>query len=62
MEQLAGCSDGATCPTIWADGDEIVIVQGYQATGAEVLPPTPDGETRVRIPRSVLIEAATRLQ
>jgi hypothetical protein len=62
LEKLAGCSDGATCPTVWADGQETVIVQGYEAAGIEALPPTPDGETRIRVPRSLLIEAAGRLQ
>lgn len=62
LEKLAGsCSDGVTCPNIWAEDGDTVIVQGYAAT-IEVLPAAPDGEARVRIPRSMLVEAAAKVQ
>jgi hypothetical protein len=64
LERLAGsCSDGVTCPTVWADEEtETVVVQGYVDPATDTLPPAPDGETRVRIPRSILLAAATRLR
>jgi hypothetical protein len=63
LRKIAGdCSDGVTCPTVWVDDDEgTVIVQGYQVTAAD-LPAAPDGETRVRLPRAMLLEAARELQ
>jgi hypothetical protein len=50
-----------TCPAVWVDDEKgTVIVQGYQDANAE-LAPAPDGETRVRLPRAVLLEAAREL-
>jgi hypothetical protein len=64
LERLAGsCSDGVTCPTVWADEEhETVVVQGYVDPATDTLPPAPDGETRVRIPRSILLAAAAKLR
>lgn len=63
LEHLTGnCSNGVTCPNIWADEDGTVIVQGDQDPTTDALPPTPDGEARVRIPRSILLKAAAKLQ
>lgn len=65
MERIAGrctCSDG--CPAVYTDDEDTdtVIVQGYEAGDLAVLPPTPDGEARVRVPRSLLTDAAERLR
>jgi hypothetical protein len=62
LRKIAGnCSDGVTCPAVWIDDEEgTVIVQGDQDAGAD-LAPAPDGETRVRIPRAVLLQAAREL-
>jgi hypothetical protein len=64
LRKIAGdCSDGVTCPAVYVDDQEdTVIVQGYQAAAIETLPPAPDGETRVRLPRAMLLEAARELQ
>jgi hypothetical protein len=64
LERLAGdCSDGVTCPTVWTDEEhETVVVQGYKDPATDVLPPAPDGEARVRIPRSILLAAAAKLR
>jgi hypothetical protein len=63
LRKIAGeCSDGVTCPAAWDDEEDgTVIVQGYQAVVAD-LPPAPDGEARVRVPREVLLQAARELQ
>jgi hypothetical protein len=52
-----------TCPTVWADEEhETVVVQGYKHPATDVLPPAPDGEARVRIPRAILLAAAAKLR
>jgi hypothetical protein len=50
------CSAGG-CPTVYAAEEDDVIVQGYTETLD-----TPDGESAVRIPHHVLLEAAEQLQ
>jgi hypothetical protein len=62
LRKIAGnCSDGVTCPAVWVDDEEgTVIVQGYQDTSAD-LASAPDGETRVRLPRAMLLEAVREL-
>jgi hypothetical protein len=56
LRKLAGdCSDGVSCPAVYTDDEETVIVQGYETMVTAVLPPPPDGEVRVRLPRSVLL-------
>jgi hypothetical protein len=63
LRKIAGdCSDGVTCPAVYVDNKETVIVQGYETASVEALPPAPDGETRVRLPRALLLEAARELQ
>jgi hypothetical protein len=57
---LATCS-GGTCPTIYAQDDEHVLVQGYPVPDAHDHLGVPAGESVVRIPRSVLMDAAARL-
>jgi hypothetical protein len=63
LKKLAGsCSDGVTCPAVYAAGEEDVIVRGYvlgQPEQAEL--DLPDNETAVRIPRSLLAEVAGKL-
>jgi hypothetical protein len=61
LRKLAGCSDGVSCPAVYTDDEETVIVQGYEAVVTAALPPPPDGEVRVRLPRSVLLKAAEEL-
>jgi hypothetical protein len=56
LEQLAGCSDGATCDGIFRDGDK-VLVRGQAVTVLE----RADGEQVVEIPAAMLAEAARRL-
>lgn len=56
MEQLAGCSDGATCDGIFRDGDKI-LVRGQAVTVLE----RADGEQVVEIPVAMLADAAQRL-
>ena len=59
---LATCS-GGDCPSIWDDQDgSDVLIQGYPVTPDEGgIPVPPPGEQLVRIPRSMLVEAASRL-
>lgn len=58
------CRNG-TCPAVFAIDEEPgeAVVQGYVVTDAEALArlDLPPGETVVRIPRELLIEAAARL-
>jgi hypothetical protein len=61
LELLAGsCTDGQTCPAVYADGDkETVLVRGYleQRDDLEL----PAGELVVRVPARMLTEAAQHL-
>lgn len=49
------CSSG-DCPTVYADDDGSIVVQGYLVERR-----TPDGEGSVRIPADLLLEAASAL-
>ena len=61
LDLLATCSGGA-CPTVYAVEDGVdVVVQGYPLQPAVAGVLVPAGESLVRVPRSVLIEAAARL-
>jgi hypothetical protein len=55
LRTLASACASGSCPTIYESGDELVV-QGYVSTLA-----TPEGEQAVRIPKSVLINAAAAL-
>lgn len=57
---LATCS-GGSCPTIYAGEDGDLLVQGYRTPETRQQVVIPAGEDIVRIPRSVLLEAAARL-
>jgi hypothetical protein len=57
----AACGSGA-CPAIFADGDAMVIVQGYAVDPAEVGLNVPDGELLVRVPRELLYSGAMQLK
>lgn len=60
-----GCDDGYTCPAVFVGGEqETVVVQGYRVEDRATLGQLelPDGESAVRIPAAVLIEAARALQ
>jgi hypothetical protein len=54
------CDDGFTCPAVYVDNEETetVVVQGSTEPPGQALP---NGETRVRIPRAVLLKAAKEL-
>jgi hypothetical protein len=58
------CRNG-TCPTVFAIDEEPgeAVVQGYVVTDAETLAQLdlPPGETAVRVPRALLLDAATCL-
>jgi hypothetical protein len=54
---LASACANSTCPTVYlAEEDDMLVVQGY-STSLE----TPEGESAVRIPTSVVNEAMTQL-
>jgi hypothetical protein len=53
--------DSAGCPTIFTEGDD-VVVQGYPVDPAAAGIEVPAGELLVRIPRDLLREGAARLQ
>lgn len=57
---LATCNQGS-CPTIFATEDEHVVVQGEPIAATEVSVDVPTHERLVRIPRSVLLDAAAQL-
>lgn len=58
---LATCS-GGDCPSVFAEEDGVdVVVQGYPVPAAVAGISVPVGESLVRVPQSVLIEAAARL-
>jgi len=60
MLKLSGCNVD-NCPAVWADEDGTLVVQGDETVTAAALGPVPAGETRVRIPREILLEAAGKL-
>lgn len=60
LSVLATCSGGA-CPTIYEQEDGELVVQGYRLPEAYGEVAVPAGEQLVRIPRSVLLDAAARL-
>ncbi len=59
------CNNG-TCPTVFAidEGKGEAVVQGYTVTDAEALAQMslPPGESAVRVPLRLLLEAAARLE
>ena len=59
LKKLAGdCDDLKTCPGIFDEGED-VRVQGPELVAGLTLG---DGETGVRIPKHLIIEAAKRIQ
>jgi hypothetical protein len=56
---VSTCTDGQTCPALYADDEETVIVRGYLEMRDDLA--VPDGEALVRVPRSLLAEGAARL-
>ncbi len=60
--QVAGdCDDGRICPAVYVadDDQDTVVIQGYQVALEQLVPPA--GESAVRIPRALLLDAARRL-
>jgi hypothetical protein len=59
---VSECTDGQTCPAVYTDTDEpaTVLVRGYLTQQPELA--LPEGEVLVRVPASMLTEAAQRLQ
>jgi len=55
------CNAGA-CPTVYADADDasVLWVQGWMPDSAQA-PDVPAGEAMVRIPRDLLVNAASNL-
>jgi hypothetical protein len=51
----------AGCPSIFADGDDTVVVQGYAVDPRDAGITLPDGELLVRIPRHLLHDGAAAL-
>ena len=61
LDLLATCNAG-DCPAVYADDDSAdLVVQGYPLNDSVAGVTVPSGESLVRIPRSVFIEAAARL-
>jgi hypothetical protein len=59
---LAQTSCGTqACPTVFADSDGSLVVQGYVLPVRRPSDDVPDGEARVRIPRELLLDAARTL-
>lgn len=60
LDLIATCNAG-DCPSIFdVAGTTDVVVQGYPLTSSAAGVTVPEGESLVRIPRSVLLEAARR--
>jgi hypothetical protein len=57
---LATCSSG-NCPTIYATPSGHVVVQGEPVATTDLQVTVPAHERLVRIPQSVLLDAAARL-
>lgn len=53
------CTDGQTCPAMYTDDTETVLVRGYVETRPDLS--LPAGEALVRVPRSLVAEGASRL-
>ena len=60
MRRLAGSCPNANCPAVWDPETDTgdLLVQGYVSTAIEV----PAGESVVRVPAEVILEAAVRLR
>jgi len=56
---VSTCTDGQTCPALYTDDEDTVIVRGYLETRDDLA--VPDGEALVRVPRSLLADGAARL-
>ena len=63
--KLAGCEDGHTCPAVYVaeEDDATVVVRGYVVADQPTLEQLnlPDGESAVRLPRALLLEAMERM-
>jgi len=58
LQQVAGCTDGQTCPGVWIDNKTgEVVIRGPVVAGL----PLADGEQTVKLPPGMLAEAAARL-
>ena len=55
---LAGDCDNRNCPKVLEDDNGDFVVQGDTVVGTESLPA---GESRVRVPRALLLELASQL-
>lgn len=59
LDKLAGdCDDLQTCPAVWAEGDAVRVQGPEDAEGL----PLGAGETGVRIPAHLILEAADRIR
>jgi hypothetical protein len=57
LQQVAGCTDGQTCPGIWVDeANDVAVIRGDLVPAATL--PRADGETVVEIPLGMLLQAA----
>lgn len=53
------CSDGRTCPGVYATDRGTIIIRGYALTAAELAQVTlGDGETAAEFPAELFLEAA----
>ncbi|WP_242606984.1 hypothetical protein [Protofrankia symbiont of Coriaria ruscifolia] len=53
------CDYSGSCPTVYQDDPDTVLVQGYVVDSVHAVP---DGESMVRIPAALLRQAAQALQ
>ncbi|MGF7239112.1 MAG: hypothetical protein ACQSGP_29775 [Frankia sp.] len=61
LVRVAGACASGACPTVFStDGDD-VVVQGYVVHDQMIQDGLPQGEAVVRLPRSVILEAAGAL-
>lgn len=61
IKVATSCGQGS-CPTVYVDhGTATAVIQGYEVRSSRDEPDIPDGQARVRIPRSLLLAADDRL-
>ncbi len=56
------CDDYLTCPTVFEDGDELIIVGRVIHYDERVMAKVGNGEAAVAVPRDLLLKAAEMAQ
>jgi hypothetical protein len=62
LVRVATSCGTSTCPTVYSAGDGDVVVQGFVVPDPAIEGGLPQGETVVRVPLQLIIDAASQLQ